>query len=227
MGELVESREQLQHLVRDQSLRGHTYRDVTATGLRAPGGDFAGATFERCTLGGADFGGGDFSRVTWTRTDLRRAQLAEALWCRGSAADCDLTELGLGAATVEDVEWQRVQAANLDLSGARLRGCRFVGCYLYGVRASQAVLLKCRFADPTPNGAAELTRARFDGAVLVDCDLRGANLFRADFTGALVVRCHFGGATLTGAVVEGARFVGCDFAGADLPDGLRAITRES
>ena len=63
--------------------------------------------------------------------------------------------------------------------------------------------------------------------MLIDCDLRGANLFRADFSGALVVRCHFGGATLTGATVERARFVGCELHGADLPDGLRASTRES
>ena len=145
---------------------------------------------------------------------------------RGSAADSDLTELGLVGATLDGTEWTRVQAANLDLSRARLTGCRFVGCNLYGMRASQATILKSRWHDPTPNGAAELTRARFDGAVLVDCDFRGANLFRADFTGALVLRCHFGGASLTGAVVEGARFVGCEFSGADLPDGLRVTTKE-
>lgn len=227
MSEVVESREQLQHLARDGALRGNTYRDLQATGLRVPAGDFSGATFERCTLGGADFAGADLSRVTLLRVDLRRAHLADAVMVRGSAADCDVTELGLEGALVEDVEWQRVQAANLDLSRARLSRCRFVGCYLYGLRASQAVLVRSRFADPAPNGAAELTRARFDGAVLIDCDLRGANLFRADFSGALVIRCHFGGATLTGAVVDGARFVGCEFGGADLPDGLRASTRES
>ena len=140
---------------------------------------------------------------------------------RASAADSDLTELGLAGATLDGVEWQRVQAANLDLSRARLSGCRFFGCNLYGMRASQATLIKSRWHDPTPNGAAELTRARFDGAVLIDCDFAGANLFRADFSGALVVRCRFAGASLTGAVVERARFVGCDFSGADLPDGLR------
>ena len=63
MSEVVESREQLQHLARDGALRGHTYRDLQATGLRVPAGDFAGSTFERCTLGGADFAGADFSRV--------------------------------------------------------------------------------------------------------------------------------------------------------------------
>ncbi len=226
MSEVVESREQLQHLARDGALRGNTYRDLAANGLRVPAGDFAGATFERCTLGGADFHGGDFSRVTWTRVDLRRGQLADALVVRHSAADCDLTELGLRGATLEEIGWQRVQAANLDLTGARLSGCRFEGCNLYGLRASSAVLVRCRFFDATPNGAAELTRARFDGAVLIDCDLRGANLFRADFSGALVVRCQLGAATLTGAVVDRARFVGCELAGADLPDGLRAA-RES
>ena len=81
--------------------------------------------------------------------------------------------------------------------------------------------MKSRWSDTAPNGAAEQTRARFDGAVLVDCDFRGVNLLRADISGALVLRCHFGGASLTGAVVERARFVGCDFGGADLPDGLR------
>ncbi len=145
---------------------------------------------------------------------------------RATCADSDLTELGLAGATLDGVEWQRVQAANLDLSRARLTACRFIGCNLYGMRASQATILKSRWHDPAPNGAAELTRARFDGAVLIDCDFRGANLFRADFTGALALRCHFGGASLTGAVVERARFVGCEFGGADLPDGLRAAHQE-
>jgi uncharacterized protein YjbI with pentapeptide repeats len=227
MSEVIESREQLQHLARDGALRGHTYRDLAATGLRVPGGDFSGATFERCSLGGADFAGGDFSRVTFTRVDLRRAHLADVLVVHATAADCDLTELGLEGALIEHMEWERVQAANLDLGRAKLTDARFIGCNLYGLRASQAVLLRCRFADPAPNGAAELTRARFDGAVLIDCDLRGANLFRADFSGALVVRCQLGGATLTGASVADARFVGCELHGADLPDGLRATTRES
>ncbi len=223
----VESREQLQHLARDGALRGHTYRDLQAPGLRVSGGDFSGATFERCTLDGAALESVDFSRTTLSRVTLRRAQLAEATMLRASAVDCDLTELGLGGALVEQLAWERVQAANLDIEGAKLSNARFVGCNLYGLRAARAVLVKCRFTDPTPNGAAELTRARFDGAVLIECDLRGANLFRADFSGALVVRCHFGGATLTGAIVDGARFVDCELGGADLPDGLRAPTRES
>jgi 2-iminobutanoate/2-iminopropanoate deaminase len=223
----VESREQLQHLARDRALRGHTYRDLQAVGLRVTGGDFTGASFERCTLDEATLETVDFSRTTLKRVTLRRAQLAEATLVRTSAVDCDLTELGLGGAIIEHLEWERVQAANLDLGRAKLSDARFSGCNLYGLRASQAVLVKCRFSDPTPNGAAELTRARFDGAVLIDCDLRGANLFRADFSGALVVRCHFGGATLTGANVDGARFVDCELGGADLPDGLRAPTREA
>ena len=71
MAEVVESREQLQHLARDGALRGHTYRDLQAAGLRVPAGDFADATFERCTLGGADLAGADLSRVTLTRVDFR------------------------------------------------------------------------------------------------------------------------------------------------------------
>ena len=102
MAEVVESREQLQHLARDGALRGHTYRDLQATGLRVPAGDFAGATFERCTLGGADFDGADFSRVDAARASTCAARSwPRRCVVRASAADCDLTELGLVGATLE------------------------------------------------------------------------------------------------------------------------------
>ena len=75
---VVESMEQLQHLARDGALRGHSYRDLQAPGLRVSSADFSGATFERCTLDGATLETVDFSRTTLKRVTLRRAQLAEA-----------------------------------------------------------------------------------------------------------------------------------------------------
>ena len=81
MSEVVESREQLQHLARDGALRGHTYRDLQAAGLRVPAGDFAGATFERCTLGGADA-----RRRRFLARDAQRASTSAARsWPRRSS----------------------------------------------------------------------------------------------------------------------------------------------
>jgi uncharacterized protein YjbI with pentapeptide repeats len=220
-GEVVESREQLQHLAREGALRARTYRDLHLTGLRLQRPDFGGATFERVTLGAAELEGADLSGATFTQVDLRGAQLSGALVQRASLGDCDLTEAVLRGAVCADLALERSRLMNLDFDGGKLRGCRFSGCSLYGVKLRQAVLVRCAFGDPAPNGAAELTRAQLRGALLIDCDLDGANLYRADLGGALLVRCNLSRAMLTGATVEGARFIDCRFTGADLPDGLR------
>ena len=89
---------------------------------------------------------------------------------------------------------------------------------------ASAVVLKTTFTDPRPHQAAELMRADFSRATVVDCDFRGANLFRADFRGALFMRCRFNTASMTGAQVEGATFVSCETTGADLPDGFRQLS---
>ena len=57
-------------------------------------------------------------------------------------------------ARVEFTPAERTQAANLDLTGARLSSCRFAESSLYGLRAAEAVLLKCAFADARPGDAA-------------------------------------------------------------------------
>jgi uncharacterized protein YjbI with pentapeptide repeats len=95
------------------------------------------------------------------------------------------------------------------------------------VRLDGATLIRCRFSDPRPNTAVEMTKANLRGAVLLDCDLEGANLYRADLDGALLVRCNLEGATLTGAAATGTRLVGCRTLGADLPDALRDQRRSS
>jgi len=89
------------------------------------------------------------------------------------------------------------------------------------MRLDGATLIRCRFTDPRPNTAIEMTRANFRGAVLIDCDFAGANLYRADLGGALLVRCNLEGATLTASDAVGARLVACRTLGADLPDALR------
>jgi len=219
--QIIESGEVLRHLARDRALRGHTYRNLSLPGLRIERGDFANATFERVTMQDAELDRADLSRVTFRQSDLRRGHLPGVLLARSTLTDCDLTEVVLVDGILEHNDWHRVQLANVDLTGAKLVACRFLGCNTYGMKAPHAVLIRCTFHDPAPNAAAELTRANFSNATLIECQLSGANLIRANFSNALVVRCNFAGAILTGAQVEGAKFVGCNFTGTDLPDGLR------
>jgi glutamate dehydrogenase/leucine dehydrogenase len=100
-------------------------------------------------------------------------------------------------------------------------------CVAYGARLDGATLVRCRFSDPRPNTAVELTRASLKAAVLLDCDLGGANLYRADLAGTVFVRCNLEGATLTGADATGAHLIDCRTIGADLPDALRAQRAEA
>ena len=77
MSEVVESREQLQHLARDGALRGHTYRDCTATGVRVPRRRLRRRHVRALHARRRRPRRRRFSRVTLTRVDSRRAQLAE------------------------------------------------------------------------------------------------------------------------------------------------------
>ena len=99
---------------------------------------------------------------------------------------------------------------------------RFTETNLYGAQLDAATLVRCRFDDPRPHTAAELTRVNLAGAVLLDCDLAGVNLYRANLDQALFIRCNLQGATHTGAAAAGCTLVDCQTLGADLPDALRA-----
>jgi uncharacterized protein YjbI with pentapeptide repeats len=143
------------------------------------------------------------------------------MWVDATLEDCDLTEGVMSGAHGERVAIVRGSLANLDAGGARLVDLSVSEANCYGLRLNGAVLLRCRFTDPRPNTAIELTRVDLRGAVLIDCDLGGANLYRADLTGALLVRCNLEGATLTGSEAVGTRLVACRTLGADLPDTLR------
>ncbi len=218
---VIESREQVRILLEEGGLRGRAVQGFDCAGLRMAPAVLDDTRFERMALSGSHFARADLGRTSFLRVDLRQARFEEAVLVDARFEDTDLTEASLVEAHMERISFLRGTLANVDASGARWVDVGCVETQLYGIRLVGATLIRCRFSDPRPNTAVELTRAKLSGAVLIDCNLSGANLYRADLAGALFVRCDLSGATLTGAEATGARLVGCQTIGADLPDALR------
>jgi uncharacterized protein YjbI with pentapeptide repeats len=226
-GAVVETREQVRILLEEGGLRGRVVRDLHYPGLRMQDAILDDARFERVTLQEAIFGRADLGRTFFQRVDLRRARFEDAVLVDAAFEDSDLTEACLEGAHFQRVSFLRGAMANLQAARARLVDVSVVESNLYGLRLDSATIIRCRFHDPRPNTAIEMTRVSLRGAVLIDCDLGGANLYRADLAGALFVRCNLEGATLTASEAAGARLVGCRTLGADLPDALRSQRQET
>jgi uncharacterized protein YjbI with pentapeptide repeats len=220
-GATIESREQVRLLMQEGGLHGRKFVGFDIAGLRVDRARLDDSHFERISLVDSVFGDADLGRTRFDRTDLRRARFDSAVVVDASFEDCDLTEALLAGIHAERVLFQRGSLCNLVASGGRLVDVRFTETNLYGARLDSATLVRCRFDDPRPHTAAELTRVNLRGSVLLDCDLSGVNLYRADLGHTLFIRCNLQGATLTGAESSGARLVDCQTLGADLPDALR------
>jgi len=221
-GATIESCEQVRLLLQEGGLHGRTYVGFDLGGLRVDRARLDDARFEHIGLTDAVFGEVDLGRTQFVRVDLRRARFDGAVLLDASFTDCDLTEAMLAGIHAERVTIERGASCNVVLSGGRLVDVRFTERCDCGAQLDAATLVRCRFDDPRPHTAAELTRVNLSGAVLIDCDLAGVNLYRGKLTQTLFIRCNLQGATLTGADATGAKLVGCQTLGADLPDALRA-----
>ena len=129
------------------------------------------------------------------------------------------------------VNWQRcnfdsLDLAAVDLSGARLRDGSFIRTDLSGSKLVKANATRAKFINATLNGtifdnaklyAADLTKADLTEASLNGADLRLARLFRATLRGA----------DLTGARLKGADLTRADLSGATWTDGARVCAEGS
>jgi hypothetical protein len=129
------------------------------------------------------------------------------------------------------VNWQRcnfdsLDLAAVDLSGARLRDASFIRGDLSGSKLVKADSTRAKFINATLNGtvfddaklyAADLTKADLTEASLKGADLRLARLFRATLRGA----------DLTGARLKGADLSRADLSGATWTDGKRICAEGS
>jgi uncharacterized protein YjbI with pentapeptide repeats len=178
------------------------FSEAVLSAARLKNADFrraklAHARLDKAAAAAADFSGADLTSALLQEAALPGASLDGALLTGADFSHADLTSACLFAATGEQTRFHQVNAANLRADKATaLPGAEFVKA-----RLSLAYF-----------GGADLSRARFDEAVLDGATLQKCLLVQASFH-----RAH----------ARGARFLGCDlseanFRGADLLQGALA-----
>ncbi len=129
------------------------------------------------------------------------------------------------------VNWQRcnfdsLDLAAVDLSGARLRDASFIRTDLSGSKLVEADSTRAKFINATLNGTV------FDNAKLYEADLTKADLTEASLNGAdlrlaRLFRANLRGADLTGARLRGTDLSQADLSGATWTDGKRVCAEGS
>jgi uncharacterized protein YjbI with pentapeptide repeats len=193
-------------------LTGTHFDGATLTQANLALARLTGATFENVNAAGASFRDADLSgdgtnpAANFAGTNLKGANFVNANISGGSFVGADLT----GAV------FTGARGLGTDFSGVRARNAVFSGAHVYGngqafdnatdlenVDFSGAVLA----GDPSESGGfdftkADLTGARFYGAVCAGCNLTNATLDQASFTGAYLPGAVLSGATLSGTSLD-------------------------
>jgi uncharacterized protein YjbI with pentapeptide repeats len=130
-----------------------------------------------------------------------------------------------------EVNWQRcnfdrLDLAAVDLSGARLRDASFIRADLSGSKLVEADSTRAKFVNAVLKGAV-FDKAKLYGADLTKADLNEASLKGADLRLARLFRASLRGADLTGARLGGADLSQADLSGATWTDGERVCAEGS
>lgn len=139
-------------------------------------------------------------------------------WAGPALADCTDPPL-------PGVDWRRCtmlrgEFKNVDLSGAKLKGGRFMRADFSGSDLSKVDARRAKFIDAVARGTI------FDGARLIGADFTKADLTEASLKGADLYRAQFQNAVLRGADLTDAKIGRTNMAGADL-SGVRWVDGET
>ncbi|MDX2199372.1 MAG: pentapeptide repeat-containing protein [Phycisphaerae bacterium] len=175
---------------------------------------FVGADLRGARMAGADFSGCNFSRAILDRASAAASKFPDCNFneCSAHGASFEFSDLSratFAAAQLGSAEGSGIPAASFAsafmpnaqfTSSADCRSVSFAGAHLYGPQASVA--------------SAELTLARFDGAIISGLDFTGATLTSSSFVGAQAVATSFINANLDRASFNAAYIMGANFGGA-------------
>lgn len=172
---------------------------------------------------------------------LKGARLAEAKLAGANLAGCNLEGADLARADLFGADLEGAELTGANLMGADLRGANLHRATLNDVILRGADFRSGTLSDSSGatrrDGAAVLTEARLERAILCSakltgCDLTGADLMDADLSGADLSKCVMLGVDLSGANLSGAQLAGTVVAadmlsrGRHLPDGVSAMIAE-
>ena len=136
--------------------------------------DLTEAFLLEASFGAVDFSGAILANVAFYKLDLTKARFARATLKKAQFVECDLSHADFTEAVLDGAVWLKTRAEAACLAGASMK----------------------QSAWP-----AEVTAPRIDltGAHIERACFRGANLQRADFTRAALIQCDLGNADLTEA----------------------------
>ncbi len=194
-----------------RGFRGDRVTDVALRSLHGPNADLSAVVLERCDFGEADLSSSAFESTTFVSTNLRGALLSESRASRVELYFSELNEADWTGFHARRLRVHGCQAMNVKLDRSRLAVARFEETPLIRASFRGATLVRVSFSD-SRTGGAPLDRSAFDGATLIDCDLRGASLRAASFRRATLVGCDF-----TGTLLEATSFRGATLVGTALP----------
>jgi len=192
--------------IADDELHGCLIHEVDLSREGLANARATDVTFRRIALHGADATRASFSRAKFTEASCRGARFDHAMFRGTSFFNSELIEAGFANATMANTSFFNVRLGNADFSGTRIQSGVFNSCELFGARFNRSLIINSRF-EAAERGNVTLDRADFSNAVLIDCDLMGANLFGASFKDALLIKVDLRHANIAQANFEGARLI--------------------
>ncbi|MGB0588740.1 MAG: pentapeptide repeat-containing protein [Myxococcota bacterium] len=178
--------------------------DLSKQGLKAV--HASDVTFKRVGLHQAPAVGSEFSRCKFTESSLRGGDFSGSLFRASSYFASELIEAKFGGCTLSNTSFYNCRMGNSNFAGARITSGNFNGCELFGANFARSLLVNTRF-DAPERGNIPLDRADFSNAILVDCDLMGANFYGASFKDALLIKVDLRHANLSEADFTGAHLI--------------------
>ena len=145
-----------------------------------------------------------------TGYDLEEAYLSGASLKGAVLREAVLDDALLDGAVLENADMSGASGHNASFLHAQMRGVKAVGARLKHARFEEAILANCDF------DRADLSWGSFKKALLPGTTLRQATLLDATFEDATLLRASLEKATLRGAVMDRADLQIADLRGADL-----------
>ncbi len=191
----------------DTLLDGADLRNAVAVDTQARGARFRGADLQNASLAAANLSDVDFRAARMNRVDLEAAILDGANLSEVSINAANLRRTRIVAPVIRGSA--PLAAAEVDLSGALIRDADLQYAVLVGAQLQGTTLVGVDLSD------ANLTDARFDGAVVQGTAEDRAPMRRVDLRGAIIRgseldRVRMREAILRSAVIDDTRLTAVD-----------------
>ena len=236
-GTLLESAD-----LRGANLAGCDLTEAVLVGADLTDADLTDTRLHRANLSQAEcanthFDNASFNEAIVEHTHFSHAHLARTTWHSARLNDAVFIDCDMREARLERIAAVKMRLDRVNLTGADLKLVLFIECDLHALDFSDATLLRSGWVSTDASRGlifdrarleaccavtnSSLANARFRGATIKECGLRGTVFDHADFTAAVfdgsdLSEARFHHATLDHATGGDSLFVRSDFTHASL-----------